>query len=79
MNMRFTTESGSEYEYDPEGQRVRRSPADGMMRRDYQWVDLLMPPTITVGSSAELVLEPLGEGNATIRTTSPVTHIEDAT
>lgn len=74
--MRVTTESGTQYEI--EGSRVRRIEAPHALRRDDEWLDFTfmhdwMP---VVGFRMILLLEPLGEGNVTIRTTTPVVSIE---
>lgn len=74
--MRFTTASGTVYETD--GDRVRRVPSgDGDMRRDSDWLQLLAPLTIIEGEPALMVLEPLGEGDATFRETSRVVSISE--
>lgn len=70
--MRFITETGTEYEI--QGEQVRRVGGDPM-RRDGEWLRLLENPAVVVGKPVTLVLEPLGEGNLTLRTTTPVTVI----
>lgn len=70
--MRFITETGTEYEI--QGDRIRRVGGDPM-RRDAEWLRLLETPAVVVGKPVTLVLEPLGEGNLTLRTTTPVTVI----
>ena len=73
--MRFGTHSGTVYEV--EAGRIRRIPRDdNKMRRDGEWVALLTTPYIRVGAPAALLLAPLGEGEATFRTTSEVTWTE---
>lgn len=74
--MKFTTESGTEYEYDDTLQRVRRLGGDPM-RGDGEWLKLLHTPAITIGKPVRFMLEPLGGPGtfATERTTTPVTRI----
>lgn len=73
--MRVTTESGSIYEIE-EG-RVRRLSV-WTLRRDGEWLTLHRPVRPEVGVSMLLALEPLGEGDITIRRTSRVTEVVDA-
>lgn len=74
--MRFGTESGTVYEV--LGERVCRAVAGDAeaMRRDGEWLDLLMAPHVVVGQPASFILEPLGEGDVTMRQTSQVTWVE---
>ena len=73
--MRFRTESNTVYEID--GLRVRRVAGTGSegMRRDGDWLDLEDAPVVVLGRPVTLILEPLGEGDVTIRTTTPVVSI----
>lgn len=82
--MKFTTESGSQYEIRVNGDaaEIRRypdltNPRGGFMRRDAEWL-VLHSIDLQVGSSARMVTEPLGvEGvGVTIRSTTPVVSIE---
>lgn len=66
------TESGTSYEF--EGGRVRRH-GDIDMRRDDEWLRFAHLPLIEVGRSMILVLEPLGEGDVTVRRTSRVVEV----
>ena len=69
---KIITETGSVYEND--GDRVRRV-GKHKLRRDGEWLQLLEPVHVKVGHSVKMVLEPLGDGVATIRTTSKVVEI----
>lgn len=71
--MRFGTESGTVYEVS--GVKIRRVVAGDSetMRRDGEWLNLIAPPRVEVGKPAILLLEPLGHGDATLRTTTNVT------
>jgi hypothetical protein len=74
----FTTETGSVYELDNAHLRVRRVPKfrGNTMRGDGDWKALLAPVTLTVGTSAVMVLEPLDPAaSVTVRRTSPVQEI----
>lgn len=66
------TETGSVYEITD--LHVRRVGTHDM-RRDGDWVKLLTPPDPVVGRSMVLFLEPLGDGDVTVRTTSPVVDV----
>lgn len=76
--MRVTTESGTIYEF--EGNKVRRAPEGNAagMRRDEEWLSFTSPRVPTIGEDMFLLLEPLGEGNVTVRRTTPVVLIEGA-
>lgn len=80
--MKFTTESGTQYEIDEDRGRVRRVPSqygEGM-RKDEQWIDLQILPDVTVNQPCLMILAPLGQGDATMRRTTIVTSIDfDAT
>lgn len=80
------TESGAVYQID--GVRIRRVNEDHEKRGDGEWLQLLTAPTITVGGSMLLVIEPLSsfgpddygisiEAFATTRITTPVTKVVD--
>jgi hypothetical protein len=74
------TETGSIYELDVANTKVRRvfhTEASSDLRRDEEWVQMLLWPEIKTGASMYLILEPLGEGNVTMRTTSYVVKVEE--
>lgn len=78
--MLFKTVSGTVYELTNELGYVRRipdreDPGYGELRKDFEWVQLLTPPEIVLGQRVRLVLAPLGEGDCTVRTTTPVVAI----
>lgn len=82
--MIFHTKTGSTYEI-ADG-KVRRVNPDASRRADGEWVGLLNDPSVEVGASVLLVLEPLSgygpddygfhDGAFTTRRTSHVTSIE---
>lgn len=74
--MLVTTESGTEYAFNADLTSVMRV-GDRAMRRDNQWVDLKLEPIIILGEPMVLWLEPLGDGDVTVRQTSPVVSIEE--
>lgn len=71
--MIVTTESGTRYAL--EVGRVRRVGGDPL-RRDGEWLNCQLAYPVALGESMVLFLEPLGEGNVTIRTTTPVIEIQ---
>lgn len=71
--MRVLTRSGSVYELRPG--RVRRVNADHGLRRDGEWLELRGMAPLRIGEPMVLYLEPLGEGDVTERTTTPVVGI----
>ena len=71
--MRVHTESGSVYEIDDD--KVRRV-GNHDMRGDGEWLTFRHLHPVTVGLPMGFVLEPLGMGDITLRTTSRVTRIE---
>lgn len=77
MTTIITTESGTRYEY--KGRKMRRIPEGNAlpMRRDGEDLSFTFWGTPTVGRRMRLILEPLGDGNSTIRTTTPVVSIEE--
>lgn len=77
--MRVHTETGSIYEFRerPEWWEVRRVERTHDMRRDGEWLYCHYWPWPEVGQPMRLVLEPLGRGDITYRTTSWVTKIEE--
>lgn len=72
---KFKTASGTEYEVDTKNKRVRRTNAASGMRRDNEWLILMALPNINIGYPAVMLLQPLGEGDATYRTTNIVTEV----
>lgn len=72
--MIVTTESGTEYEFTPDHTRVRRLGGD-TLRRDGDWLGVTLASPITLDQPIVMFLEPLGEGNVTIRTTSRVVGV----
>jgi hypothetical protein len=77
----ITTKSGTEYEFDLVAGKVRRCTytGGGELRRDDDWLKFTFAPfgTPLIGHPMVLLLEPLGEGNVTIRTTSSVVSIDE--
>jgi hypothetical protein len=75
---KIITKSGTTYLLD-KGDRVKRLVTGDAaeLRRDEDWIQLIAAPHITVGLPMILMLEPLGKGNVTRRTTSPVVSIEE--
>ena len=71
--MRVLTRSGSVYELRPG--RVRRANAGHGLRRDGEWLELRGMVPLRIGEPMVLYLEPLGEGDVTERTTTPVAGI----
>lgn len=78
---RITTRSGTVYEFDLLDRKVRRDPDPNVpfnpMRRDYDWLDFEFGYPPAVGSGLVLILQPLGQGNATVRRTTPIVSIEE--
>ena len=70
------TATGSVYEFDAAKTRVRRTHFTHKLREDRVWLKLYSVPRIEVGTPMVFFMQPLGDGNTTIRTTSPVTRIE---
>jgi hypothetical protein len=67
------TETGSVYEVTDF--HVRRRNSDGAMRRDGEWVAFHTFTAPVVGESMVFELEPLGDGDVTLRRTSRVTEV----
>ena len=71
------TETGSIYLFD-QGRVMRLrdgETTESALRRDGDWLQLVSIPLVAVGEPMRLVLQPLGEGYATLRITSRVTAI----
>jgi hypothetical protein len=85
MTTTVTTASGARYEFADDLLSFRRltdSPRlDGEgyeranLRRDGDMLRLWREPLLIVGECAMLAVEPLGEGNITFRTTTPIVSI----
>ena len=78
MPITVKTESGSVYELDPQELKLRRVPSDkeAQLRKDEEWIQMLMWPEIEVGYSMHIALAPLAEGyEVTMRHTTPVSEI----
>lgn len=79
----ITTENGSIYTVDEEQLLIKRLPSTdpvARLRRDDEWVRLQrpLPRRSLVGENAAFILEPLGEGNVTVRlTTTVLTDTQD--
>lgn len=73
------TESGTIYEIDLEAMQVRRllQGDAGELRRDGQQMKLLSLHRVLVSHPMVMLLDLREDGVATIRTTSPVTRIEE--
>lgn len=76
-NILVTTETGSVYEIDLNDWYIRRIEYSHDLRRDGEWLRMLNKPNMRVGEPVLMVLEPLGHGNVTYRTTSPVVRIDE--
>ena len=80
MTIKVTTETGSVYEIDLDEQKMRRIPQgeSGPLRKDNEWLKLLVPPTIELNQPLRMAIEPLSvDANVTMRFTSHVVSIED--
>lgn len=75
--IRVETESGAVYLFDESGRVRRAGSSETDMRRDGDWLKLLKEPKYEVGLPMFLILEPLGLGVATTRSTTPVVSIEE--
>lgn len=69
----ITTESGSVYEI--RDGHIRRVSTENM-RKDGEWIKLYSCTDPYIGESMQFILEPLGEGDFTVRTTTPVVSCE---
>jgi hypothetical protein len=62
--------------YEVRGDKIRRINPLARMRKDGDWLSFTWHiPGPVVGQPMHLALEPLGEGNVTYRTTTPVEKI----
>lgn len=73
---KITTETGSTYIIDQDNQRVKRENPNSALRKDDKWLQYTNISDITVGKGITFILEPLGEGDCTLRQTSQVITIE---
>lgn len=73
----FRTKSGTVYDFNEDHSQIRRIDLYGnpQLRHDGEWITLMQKPRIEVGRPAMLFLEPLGEGNTTVRTTTTVEEV----
>ena len=74
-----TTESGSCYEFDVQEHSSwmrRQASSSDPLRRDEEWVPMLTVPEFEVGFPMRLLLEPLGDGDVTVRFSTPVLKVE---
>lgn len=71
--MLVVTETGSRYRFNADFTKVKRE--GHQMRRDEEWLELVYPPQIQLGASIVMLLEPLGNGDVTLRTTSRVLEL----
>lgn len=72
------TETGSVYWFDPTEMTLTRVVVGAKandLRRDGEALKVRGVSELRVGKSAVFTLEPLGEGDVTVRTTSPVVSI----
>lgn len=70
--LKVLTESGTAYYFvRADGFRVFRV-GGGSLRRDGAWLRVKDLPDIEVGEPMRMMLEPLGEGDFTLRVTSPI-------
>lgn len=74
--MKVTTETGSTYEFDMPGLKMRRVNENWVLRRDQEWVKMLAKPQVVIGQEMVILLEPLGGGDMTTRITTRVTEID---
>jgi hypothetical protein len=80
MTLTIKTQSGSTYELDMTALKMRRvqSSKDRELRRDGEWVGMLLPPAVTVGAPLCIALEPLApDCEVTMRITTDVVSIEE--
>lgn len=75
-----TTETGSLYEFDFDQMLTRRTNETNNfapLRKDDEWVRLILEPEIIVGEPLRFVISVRDDDVATIRTTSYVTKVEE--
>jgi len=70
------TESGTRYEFNTDMTQVRRQ-GGRTHRGDGDWLACHFVSAPIVGLPLNFILQPLGKGNVTIRTTTPVVSIEE--
>lgn len=76
------TKSGTRYVFDEAANRVVRMPRTTKndsrpMRRDEEWLQMQIGTRVRVGEPIVMILEPLGEGFATRRVTTPVVEVSE--
>ena len=80
---RVITETGSVYEFDMEALKMRRvehTKKSDDLRKDGEWIQMLLEPGIEVGHTLIIALAPLGDletTDCTMRYTSTVLKVED--
>lgn len=75
--IKVRTESGTFYEIAADLSSVRRLSPNAAMRRDNEWLKVTEMGEIALGQPLIFMLEPLGEGDVTLRRTTPVVSIEE--
>lgn len=74
--MYIRTETGSVYHYDTEKSTLARLESTHELRRDGDALKVLtVPRWLEIGERATFFLEPLGDGDTTIRTLSVIQNI----
>lgn len=74
------TETGSVYLFNMKTLQMKRADHTNKsddLRKDGEWVQMLLKPEITQGEPMRIALEPLGEGDVTLRYTTPVLSVEE--
>ena len=79
--LKVGTETGSVYELDMESLAVRRlnsGEKGSELRKDSEWVQMLLEPELFIGRPMYLTLAPLTDDcDVTMRTTTPIMYIEE--
>lgn len=79
--LKVGTATGSVYELDMEALAMRRIPGNdegSELRKDGEWVQMLLEPELFIGRPMYLTLAPLSEDcDVTMRTTTPIVYIEE--
>lgn len=80
---RVVTETGSVYEFDMENllmRRVEHTKKSNDLRKDGEWIQMLVEPGIELGHTMVIALAPLGDPettDCTMRYTSTVIKVEE--
>ena len=80
---RVVTETGSVYEFDMQNLKMRRAEhtkKSNDLRKDGEWVQMLVEPGIELGHTMVIALAPLGDPettDCTLRYTSTVIKVEE--